>query len=72
MSRIYSIGFGLMSVVMIVLGVTLFIVTLIDPGSGGSIPEYVWLVGALARVVLGAIAGALAIVAWRQTRRPQV
>lgn len=71
MSRIYSIGFGLMSVVMIVVGVTLFIVTLIDPGSGGSIPEYVWLVRALVAVVLGGIAGALAIVAWRQTHRPQ-
>jgi hypothetical protein len=72
MSRIYSIGFGLMSVVMIVLGLTLFVVTLIDPGSGGPTPEYVWLVRALAAVVLGGIAGALAIVAWRQTQRPQV
>ena len=70
MGRIYSIGFGLMSVVMIVVGATLFAVTLIDPGSGGSTPEWVWLVRALAAVVMGGIAGALAITAWRQTQRP--
>lgn len=70
MTRLYSIGFGLMSVVMIVVGATLFVVTLIDPGSGGSTPEWVWLVRALVAVVMGGIAGALAITAWRQSQRP--
>lgn len=72
MARIYSIGFGLMAVVMIVVGATLFVVTLVDPGSGGSTPEWVWLVRALVAVVMGGIAAALAITAWRQSQRPPV
>jgi multisubunit Na+/H+ antiporter MnhB subunit len=72
MWKLYSIGFGLMAAVMIALGVILFIVTLIDPGKGGSAPEWVLLVRALAAVVLGAIAAMLAVAAWRQAQRPQV
>ena len=73
MWRVYSIGFGLMSVVMVVLGVTLFIVTLLDPGvSGDTTPEWVWLTRALVAIVMGAIAATLAIAAWRQAQRPQV
>jgi hypothetical protein len=72
MWRIYSIGFGLMAVVMIVVGVILFIATLVDPGSGGATPEWVWLVRALVAVVMGGIAAALSIAAWRQAQRPQL
>lgn len=72
MWRIYSFGFGLMAAVMIVVGSALFIMTLIDPGSGGATPEWVWLVRALVAVVMGAIAAVLAIAAWRQTQRPQL
>lgn len=72
MWRIYSIGFGLMAVMMIVVGAALFIVTLINPGSGGSTPEWVWLVRALVAVVMGAIAATLSIAAWRQAQRSQV
>jgi multisubunit Na+/H+ antiporter MnhB subunit len=72
MWKLYAIGFGLMAVVMIVVGVTLFIVTLINPGSGGSTPEWVWLVRALVAVVMGAIAATLSIAAWRQAQRPQI
>ena len=72
MWRIYSFGFGLMAVVMIVIGTALFFMTLIDPGSGGTTPEWVWLVRALVAVVMGAIAAVLAISAWRQAQRPQL
>lgn len=72
MWRIYSIGFGLMAVMMIVVGAALFIVTLINPGSGGSTPEWVWLVRALVAVVMGVIAATLSIAAWRQAQRSQV
>ncbi len=72
MWKIYSIGFGLMAVVMILVGVVLFIVTLINPVSGGSTPEWVWLVRALVAVVMGAIAATLSVAAWRQAQRPQV
>ena len=72
MWKIYSIGFGIMAVAMIVVGVVLFIVTLMDPGSGGSTPEWVWLVRALVAVVMGAIAAMLSVAAWRQAQRPQV
>ena len=72
MWRFYSIGFGLMSIVMTGLGVILFIVTLLHPGTGGSTPEWVWLVRALVAVVMGVIAATLAIVAWRQAQRPQL
>jgi len=71
MWRVYSIGFGLMSVVMVIVGTTLFIVTLLAPANSGSTPEWVWLVRALAAVVMGAIAATLAIAAWRQAQRPQ-
>ena len=72
MWRIYSIGFGLMAVVMIVIGVALFVVTLIDPVSGGTTPEWVWLVRALVAVVMGVIAAVLSVAAWRQAQRSQV
>jgi len=72
MWKIYSIGFGLMAVVMIVVGVALTVVTLIDPGSGGSTPEWVWLVRALVAVVMGVIAATLAVAAWRQAQRSQI
>lgn len=72
MWRFYSIGFGLMAVAMIVIGTILFVATLIDPGSGGSTPEWVWLVRALVAVVMGVIAAALAVAAWRQAQRPQL
>lgn len=72
MWKVYSIGFGLMAAMMIVVGVVLFIVTLISPGSGGSTPEWVWLVRALVAVVMGAIAAMLSVAAWRQAQRPQV
>lgn len=72
MWKIYSIGFGLMAVMMIVVGVALFIVTLADPGSGGTTPEWVWLVRALVAVVMGAIAATLSVAAWRQAQRTQV
>ncbi|HEY7975082.1 MAG TPA: hypothetical protein VID72_07050 [Ktedonobacterales bacterium] len=72
MWRVYSISFGLMAVVMIVVGGALFIATLIDPGSGGSTPEWVWLVRALVAVVMGVIAATLAVAAWRQAQRPQL
>ncbi len=72
MWRIYSIGFGLMAVVMIVVGAALFIAMLIDPVSGGSTPEWVWLVRALVAVVMGVIAATLAIAARRQAQRPQL
>ena len=72
MWKIYSVGFGLMAVVMIVVGAVLFVVTLIDPGSGGSTPEWVWLVRAAVAVVMGGIAATLSVAAWRQTQRPQV
>lgn len=71
MWRIYSIGFGVMAVAMIVVGAALFVVMLIDPVSGGSTPEWVWLVRALVAMVMGGIAAALSISAWRQTQRPQ-
>ncbi len=72
MWRIYSIGFGVMAVAMIVVGAALFVATLIDPVSGGSTPEWVWLVRALVAVVMGGVAAALSISAWRQSQRPQV
>ncbi len=72
MWRVYSIGFGLMAVAMIVVGAILFVVTLIDPGSGGSTPEWVWLVRALVAVVMGVIAAVLSVAAWRQAQRSQV
>ena len=72
MWRVYSIGFGLMAFVMIVVGEALFIETLIDPGSVCSTPEWVWLVRAQVAVVMGAIAATLAIAAWRQAQRPQL
>lgn len=71
MWRLYSIGFGIMAVGMIALGVILFIVTLLNPVDGGGTPEWVWLVRALVAVVLGAVAATLAISARRQARRPQ-
>lgn len=72
MWRVYSIGFGLMAIVMIVVGVALFVVTLIDPVNGGGTPEWVWLVRALVAVVMGVIAAVLSVAAWRQAQRPQI
>jgi multisubunit Na+/H+ antiporter MnhB subunit len=72
MWRVYAIGFGLMAVVMIVVGAALFIETLIDPVSSGPTPEWVWLVRALVAVVMGAIAATLAIAALSQAQRPQL
>ena len=72
MWRLYAIGFGLMAVVMIVVGAVLFVVTLADPVSGGATPEWVWLVRALVAVVMGAIAATLSVAAWRQAQRTQV
>lgn len=72
MWKLYSIGFGLMATAMIALGVVLFIVTLIDPGSADAAPEWVLLVRALVAVVLGVIAALLAVAAWRQAQRPQI
>lgn len=72
MWKLYSIGFGLMATAMIALGVILFIVTLLNPGSGDAAPEWVLLVRALVAVVLGVIAALLAVAAWRQAQRPQM
>ncbi len=70
MWKLYAIGFGLMALFMIVAGVVLFTVTLMNPPSSGSIPEWTWLVRAAVAVVLGVVAGALSTLAWRQSRRP--
>ncbi len=72
MWRFYTIGFGLMAVVMIAAGVVLFAVTLMNPPTGGSTPEWIWLVRAAVAVVMGAVAGGLATLAWRQAQRPGV
>lgn len=72
MWRFYSIGFGLMALVMIPVGVVLFIVTLINPAAGGSTPEWVWLVRALVAVIMGSIAATLSVSAWRQAQRSNV
>ncbi len=69
MWRIYAIGFGLMAVVMVVAGVALVVVTLMNPPTSGSTPEWVWLLRASVAVVLGIIAGGLSTLAWRQARR---
>lgn len=69
MWRIYSIGFGVMSVVMVPLGLILFVVTLLNPAAGGTTPEWVWLVRALVAVIMGAIAATLSVSAWRQAQR---
>lgn len=61
-----------MAAAMIALGVILFIVTLLNPGSGDAAPEWVLLVRALVAVVLGVIAALLSVAAWRQAQRPQV
>jgi type IV secretory pathway VirB2 component (pilin) len=61
-----------MAVVMMVVGAILFVVTLVNPGSGGSTPEWVWLVRALVAVVMGVIAATLSISAWRQAQRSRV
>ncbi len=72
MWKLYSIGFGLMATAMIALGVVLFVVTLIDPGSADAAPEWVLLVRALVAVALGVIAALLSVAAWRQAQRPQI
>lgn len=72
MWRFYSIGFGLMAVVMVVVGAVLFVQTLLNPADGGSTPEWVWLVRALVAIVMGGVAAVLAISAWRQAQRPQI
>jgi divalent metal cation (Fe/Co/Zn/Cd) transporter len=69
MWRVYAVGFGLMAVVMVILGVTLFVVTLMNPPTGGSTPEWTWLLRAAVAVVMGVIAGGLSTLAWRQARR---
>ncbi|MDE3230936.1 MAG: hypothetical protein KGO05_13740 [Chloroflexota bacterium] len=71
MWRLYSIGFGVMAAAMIALGVVLFIATLLNPMDGAGTPEWVWLVRAVAAVVLGGIAATLSLAARRQARRPQ-
>ncbi len=68
MWRLYSVGFGVMAVMMIVAGTALFIVTLADPATVGQ-PESLWLVRALVAVALGGVAAVLAVVGWRQAGR---
>jgi hypothetical protein len=70
MWRLYVVGFGLMAVVMVVAGVALFAVTLINPPTSGSTPEWAWLLRAGVAVVMGIVAGVLSTLAWRQSRRP--
>jgi len=70
MLRLYVVGFGLMAVIMIVVGVALFAVTLENPPTSGSTPEWVWLLRAAVAVVMGVVAGILSTLAWRQSRRP--
>lgn len=72
MWRFYSIGFGLMALVMVPVGIVLFVMTLINPSAGGSTPEWVWLVRALVAVVMGGIAATLSVSAWRQSQRSNV
>lgn len=68
MWRLYAVGFGVMAAVMIVAGAALFIATLADPATVGQ-PESLWLARALVAVVLGGVAGVLAVVGWRQAGR---
>lgn len=70
MWRVYALGFGLMAVVMVVAGAVLLAVTLMDPPTSSSAPEWVLLVRAAVAIVLGIVAGALSTHAWRQARRP--
>lgn len=70
MWRLYAVGFGLMALLMVVAGTVLFTVTLMNPPTSGSTPEWAWLLRAAVAVVLGVVAGALSTLAWRQSRRP--
>lgn len=69
MWRLYAIGFAVMAALMLVAGVTLFVVTLAGPPAD-STPEADWLIRAGVAVVLGVLAAGLAALAWRQSRRP--